>query len=536
MAALPAAVAAVAAVAVVAAALLCVKRRRRSAEPRMLEQIKSPVDARGGSKRPRFKYTTYEEFRSASTRKSRKSSIVINGNFPPAETDAGEYGFDGNGNGGIPDVGYIDIVSTASPGSAALAFARFEEETAAAGDGGHQFRLPSFSDTNAMAPTSRKNPLFDAATLAAVFDTGEAESESVWDDMSDNESDAGGSVFDLDAKLPEGQAEAGGFGFGRRLSEADIHAGVKDDADLTGYGFDVGDNTSTPAAAAPSQPAKRKPPVGGVQVFPTLGVHSGFENAAEADMASEPAIDPDVLARLQKEMDDALEALNTPTEVDERIDAIKRIGKLLTEDAACVQECVDMNGVLSIISAVKEDVNEDLQLEGIKALNTLCEHDQALAEVLQGHAMNFWAHALEVEVFWRDALIGLVKAARSEPAVHLMISENVLSRLCDRLAFADPDEQAQMMVIFSAIAGTAERLAKLDGMFEALSVACADAATRKALLDPTLQIIEAATGSFGVDAITAINSSGLANELRNVPSSVMASHTLLRKVLTYLEE
>lgn len=419
-----------------------------------------------------------------------------------------------------------------------MAFAKYENETNNV-VGGRQFRLPSFG--GAIAPSmlphqfcpdlprvspfayllftlriaaSRTNPLFDAATLAAVFDTNDAETDD-WieiggaDDDSDIEENGG---FDLAGRFspPPTAEESYGFGFGQTLTETDILSGAKDEADL-GYGFDVVIDDETEPTSPLSGP--------------------------EADQGdSEVATDPDMLKQLQQQMDNALEALNTPTEIHERIAGILRISELLEKDPVCVQECIDMNGVLSLMSAMKEDSDETMQRVGMRALNTLADNDQALAEILQYHAVNFWGHALEVDSLWKDALVGLEKARRSEAAVHLMISENILHRLCDRLPFATVDEQSQIFAVFVAIATTAERLSKLNGMFDALQIAMGNSSNRKMLLDVALEVIEAATGSFGVEAISQINESGLSAALAAMPSSVLAENATLRRVLAYLEE
>jgi hypothetical protein len=86
--------------------------------------------------------------------------------------------------------------------------------------------------------------------------------------------------------------------------------------------------------------------------------------------------------------------LNTPTELADRVEAVQRITALLEEDPVCVQECIEMNGVQSIVSVIKEDVDEELQALGLHVIADLCDNDQALEELLLAHAMNYWAHAV----------------------------------------------------------------------------------------------------------------------------------------------
>jgi hypothetical protein len=105
-------------------------------------------------------------------------------------------------------------------------------------------------------------------------------------------------------------------------------------------------------------------------------------------------LDPETLERLQRAMDEALEVLNTPTELADRVEAVQRITALLEEDPVCVQECIEMNGVQSIVSVIKEDVDEELQALGLHVIADLCDNDQALEELLLAHAMNYWAHAV----------------------------------------------------------------------------------------------------------------------------------------------
>ena len=54
-----------------------------------------------------------------------------------------------------------------------------------------------------------------------------------------------------------------------------------------------------------------------------------------------------------------------------------------------------------------------------------------------------------------------------------MISENIAGRLCDRLVsrHATPYDVTQIMTVLVAVCETAERLNKLDGLFDAISKA-----------------------------------------------------------------
>jgi hypothetical protein len=351
---------------------------------------------------------------------------------------------------------------------------------------------------------SRANPLFDAATLSVVFEANDDETE-VWDDLGESDSKdgdggesgfGGDTVFDFDAPADTG------YGFDENFTETAILAAVREDLDLAGFGFD---------------------------------------DEAETDAGSEPPgtgtpLHPEVLAMFQSQMDEALEALNTPTEVVVRTVSIQRICALLERDPVCIQECVDMNGVLSIVSAIKEDTDVHLQLAGIQALNVLCDDDTALTEILQYHTMSFLGYALECEALWREALLGLVKAARSKTAVHLMISEMILPRLCKRLPFASLEEQTRILAVFLAIASTAERLPKLEGMFVALASAMGNQTNRESMLDATLHVITAATASFGDDATAKIKWSGLASELKALPNNLVNENATLRTVLSNLED
>lgn len=267
----------------------------------------------------------------------------------------------------------------------------------------------------------------------------------------------------------------------------------------------------------------------------------GFGFAGGADdgvMTQGSAQDKDVLPPMSPEqsteIDSALDLLNMQTTMEERIEGIERIHTVLTSCEGAIQECVDMNGVVSLCTVIKEEIDAQIQEKALQVLDVICSLEAGVDEALRHHIVNIWATALDEDRLWLLSLQGLSLVCDEQRAVYLMLSEGVLPRLCKRIMVENNSVRRHLMMkILVRMARSAERMTQIEGLYAALAVCLKSDRT---ILDDVVRVIDAGTGAFGVDAVTLLIESGLGSELQGLSSSVQAGNPELTKIVKLLDE
>jgi hypothetical protein len=119
-----------------------------------------------------------------------------------------------------------------------------------------------------------------------------------------------------------------------------------------------------------------------------------------------------------------------------------------------------------------------------------------------------------------------------------MISENIAARVCDRLVsrHATPYDVELIMKILEAVCDKAERINKLDGVFESVATAMAITRYQEAMKDPAVRAMDTVTSKFGADAVELINASGAADVVRDITSAEeQMTNDVLARVLARLD-
>eukprot|EP00041_Stephanoeca_diplocostata_P025702 m.678546 g.678546 ORF g.678546 m.678546 type:complete len:522 (+) comp22804_c3_seq1:230-1795(+) len=480
----------------------------------MSEQIAAPVKI---NSRRKFEYRNYREEnrRPQSMRETNNGQEIVIDFHLGGDRDAEAAAADG------APRGYLEVEAQGTPSkstdriSAAVAFSPFE-----LGSSSTLYRLPSETDGDEMlgftrtdsvgsasdmlhrqpsrlGSVSRRNPTFDEATMSAVFEHVDFGDEGMMEiGGSDHESELSDSEylgFDVDVDGDTGAFVGGGaFGFDRNDSDSPVRnsfGGVGDE-EHGGYGFGGADTT----------------------------------------------VPPLVPAEVSRDMEAALDLLNLQTSIEERVEGIERTTAVLRKYSDTgVQELIDMNGVVSLATVIKEETDAQIQMKALVALNLVCAHENGATEAIQNHIVNVWAMVLTARSpqLWQEAVEGLALVRSNRMAVMLMLSEGVLPRLCQHIHTAAPQHRVLILEVIVAIARHAERISNLTGLYETLAVCLK---RDKSILPHIVDILDAGIGAFGTDAIDLLKQSGLDVELQGLSSSLQTSSPLLTNILFALEE
>jgi hypothetical protein len=110
--------------------------------------------------------------------------------------------------------------------------------------------------------------------------------------------------------------------------------------------------------------------------------------------------------------------------------------KLLLHKPGMIGECVDMNGVVSLVSILKEFSDYHVQRPALDALAIICTSKRAAVEVFECQAANIFVFAMESEQVWEEALLCIVKALHSTPerVAELLFNEGLYKNIAFRIA------------------------------------------------------------------------------------------------------
>eukprot|EP00039_Didymoeca_costata_P030717 m.31012 g.31012 ORF g.31012 m.31012 type:complete len:677 (-) comp8269_c0_seq1:58-2088(-) len=146
-----------------------------------------------------------------------------------------------------------------------------------------------------------------------------------------------------------------------------------------------------------------------------------------------------------QEVEKVVDGLNylRDMEMAEAIEYLERMVDVL-DKPGCIRECVDINGAVTLISAIKEFGDYDLQIPAFNSLRKLCTTTYGTSEVFNNNSANIFVFALEADEVWKNALYAMHAAIHSLPNdPHVgatLMGESILQPLSMRLTMARSTE------------------------------------------------------------------------------------------------
>ena len=121
----------------------------------------------------------------------------------------------------------------------------------------------------------------------------------------------------------------------------------------------------------------------------------------------------------------------------EIVNTLTKVTKLLRKPGL-VAECVDMNGVVSLISILKEFSEPRVQQPTMEVLEIICTTKKGAVELFENQAANILVFALESEDVWIESLAVISQALASAPmyVTPLLHNETFYLQISDRLAMS----------------------------------------------------------------------------------------------------
>lgn len=206
--------------------------------------------------------------------------------------------------------------------------------------------------------------------------------------------------------------------------------------------------------------------------------------------------------------------------------------KILLSKPGMIGECVDMNGVVSLVSIIKEFGDYHVQRPALDCIAICCTSKRAAIEVFESQAANIFVFALESDHVWQESLLCVVKSLRSAPerVAELLFNEGLYKNVAFRIAMCKKEEvQLNLLESVMRTLDQVEDVAQLGPVFAALKK-LVHHKLHGAVNDEVAKLLEFSCSIHGHGAFGQIKGTGLGEELHKTKNKNLIG------VFTQLEE